>query len=61
MADDDLYARYQHAYTAWRAHHANCQPCRAGTHCPVGTPIHQRLTDLQDSYLRRIRSRGGKR
>ncbi|MFG2220465.1 hypothetical protein ACGFN1_37655 [Streptomyces sp. NPDC048685] len=61
MADDNLYTRYQHTYTAWRAHRADCEPCRAGTHCPAGARLRRGLADLQDKYLSRIRSQGGTR
>ncbi|MFD4764326.1 hypothetical protein ACFWOJ_37565 [Streptomyces sp. NPDC058439] len=58
---DDLYTRYQQAHDTWRTHRSGCQPCRSGQHCPAGAPLSQRFTDLQDAYLRRLRSRGGPR
>ncbi|MGW1353472.1 hypothetical protein ACWCQE_30020 [Streptomyces sp. NPDC002409] len=58
MADDDLHARYMHASDVWRTHHRDCEPCQSGQHCPDGAPLHQRFADLQDAYLRQLRSRG---
>ncbi|MFE6023333.1 hypothetical protein ACFQ6O_43805 [Streptomyces sp. NPDC056441] len=58
---DDLYTRYQQASDTWRTHSSSCESCRAGQHCPAGAPLYRRLADLQDAYLRRLRSRGEKR
>ncbi|MGW9120227.1 hypothetical protein ACWGRV_27050 [Streptomyces sp. NPDC055663] len=58
---DDLHTRYMHASDAWRTHREGCQPCRSEQHCPTGNPLYQQFADLQDSYLRRIRSQGGTR
>ncbi|MES9558783.1 MULTISPECIES: hypothetical protein [unclassified Streptomyces] len=58
---DDLYRRYMQAAAAWRTHLKACVPCRSEEYCPVGDPLYRRLVDLQDAYLRRIRSQGGTR
>ncbi|MFF8423137.1 hypothetical protein [Streptomyces sp. NPDC015680] len=54
---DDLHPRYQRAHDAWRTHGETCEPCRSEQHCPVGIPLYQQLADLQDAYLRRLRTR----
>ncbi|MGW1412128.1 hypothetical protein [Streptomyces sp. NPDC002403] len=54
---DDLYTRYQRARETWRAHSETCEPCRSKQHCPTGALQYRRLADLQDAYLRGLRSR----
>ncbi|MFE7111118.1 hypothetical protein ACFU98_42825 [Streptomyces sp. NPDC057575] len=53
---DDLCTRYQRARDTWSNHSETCEP-RAGQYCPVGAPLYQRFADLQDAYLRGLRSR----
>ncbi|MFJ2875467.1 MULTISPECIES: hypothetical protein [unclassified Streptomyces] len=45
------------ARTTWRTHCESCAPCRSGQHCHTGAPLYRQLGDLQDAYLRRLRSR----
>lgn len=54
---NDLHTRYMHASDAWRAHRKGCSPCGSGQCCPDGVPLYQRFADLQDAYLRGLRSR----
>ncbi|MCX5115193.1 hypothetical protein OOK13_43485 [Streptomyces sp. NBC_00378] len=54
---DDLHIRYQHARETWRADYETCEPCRSEQHCSTGAPLYQRFADLQDAYLRGLRSR----
>ncbi|MEV7711196.1 hypothetical protein [Streptomyces sp. NPDC088270] len=54
---DDLYRRYMQAAAAWRTHLKACVPCRSEEYCHTGAPLYRQLGDLQDAYLRRLRSR----
>ncbi|MFB6876349.1 hypothetical protein [Streptomyces sp. NPDC056323] len=54
---DDLHTRYMRASDAWRTHRKGCSPCGSGQYCPTGKPLYQRFADLQDAYLRGLRSR----
>ncbi|MEV5204420.1 MULTISPECIES: hypothetical protein [Streptomyces] len=54
---DGLHTRYQRARETWGAHCETCEPCRSKQHCSTGDPLYQRLADLQDAYLRGLRSR----
>ncbi|MFF1349343.1 hypothetical protein ACFVZJ_25735 [Streptomyces sp. NPDC058322] len=46
-----------HASAAWRTHRKGCSPCGSGQHCPDGVPLYQRFVDLQDAFLRSLRTR----
>lgn len=52
----DLHTRYMAAADTWRTHRAGCTTCRQRTPCPVGAPLAERFTRLQDAYLNRRRS-----
>ncbi|WP_331737343.1 hypothetical protein OG520_44750 (plasmid) [Streptomyces sp. NBC_00984] len=56
---DDLHTRYMRASDAWRTHRKGCSPCGSGQDCPDGAQMYQQFADLQNDYLRLIRSRGG--
>jgi hypothetical protein len=52
---DDLYRRYQAAYTAHRAQQADCTACTDTGRCPSGQRLFESFARLQDAYLNRQR------
>ncbi|MFJ8855669.1 hypothetical protein [Streptomyces sp. NPDC102437] len=54
---DSLHTRYMAASDTWHAHRKGCPPCESGQHCPTGDPLYKRFTNLQDAYLRHLRTR----
>ncbi|MEU5599201.1 hypothetical protein [Streptomyces sp. NPDC020298] len=56
MTADDLYARYQAADSARRAHRSTCTSCIDTSRCPAGQRLYESFAALQDAYLNRLRS-----
>ncbi|MCT2547396.1 hypothetical protein [Streptomyces atratus] len=54
---DGLHTRYMRASDAWRTHRKGCEPCRSGQHCRDGAALHRLFADLQNDYLRHLRTR----